>query len=133
MPGRNREFQADLEPVTAQVAAQYHNKHGGSSIYVHGGNMPTKGYAVGGLPGVPEQNVDSPNLTPHQVQANRDRVRDAYPGDPSAVAGSWQENGRSVLDGSSIFHDRSKAARAQSKRDQRAVYNISKGKEEDLR
>lgn len=135
MPGGGRkfEFQADLEPVTAHVASQYHAANGGASFYVHGGTMPNKGYAIGGLPGVPEKTIHSPVMSPEQFQQNRDRIRAARPNDMSAVAGSWVSDGKSVLDGSNTTPERDVAKTLQIKRGEQAVYNLNEQREEDLR
>ena len=133
VPGRGFEFQADLEPVTAHVAAQYHNAHGGSSFYVHGGNRATTGFAVGGMKNVPEQTIDSHRITPEQFQANRDRIRNLQPHDANAVAGSWEESGHSVLDGTSVLRNQDAAKRLQVSRGERAVYDLGADKEVDLR
>jgi hypothetical protein len=140
--GRNAELQAgidgargvqlDMEPVTAHVAAQYHNKHGGSSFYVHGGARATEGYAVGGLEGAPETTIDRPTITPEEYQAHRDRVR-ASVKDENAIAGSWVEDGKSVMDASNAVLSRDQAKALQIKRGERKVFNLSSGEEEDLR
>lgn len=130
--GRKFEFQADLEPVTAHVASQYHAQNGGSSFYVHGGVMPKRGYVIGGLPGVPEETINRPHMTPEEFQANRDRIRTARPNDTTAVAGSWAEAGRTVLDGSNAVVDRDVAKKTQQKRGERAVFNLNEMKEENL-
>jgi hypothetical protein len=130
MTSRRREFQADLEPVTAHVAAQYHNAHGGSSFFVHGGNPAISGYAVGGA-GIPERSIDREHLSPEEMQEHRDHVRQKT-SDPDAVAGTWVEDGKSVLDASTVVHDRQFAKHLQVKRGERAVYNLNTGREEDL-
>lgn len=128
--GRGAEIQDDIEPVTAQVAANYHNQHGGSSFYVHGGNYATKGYAVGGS-GVPERSIPSEHLSPEQFQEHRDLVR-AHTSDADAVAGTWVENGKTVMDASTVTHSREHAKHLQVKRGERAVFNLNTGREEDL-
>lgn len=128
--GRGFEIQADIEPVTAQVAANYHNAHGGSSFYVHGGNYATKGYAVGGS-GVPERVIPSAHLSPEQFQEHRDHVR-ASTSDANAVAGTWVEDGKTVLDASTVTHNRDHAKHLQNLRGERAVFNLNTGREEDL-
>lgn len=128
----SRTYQADLEPVTAEVAAQYHNTHGGSSFYVHGGDRAVEGYVVGGLEGAPETHVDGEHITADEFQAHRDRVRSQV-SDSNAVAGSWAEDGRSVLDASNVVQTAEEAKRLQVARDERAVYNLSAGREENLR
>jgi hypothetical protein len=128
--GRKVEFQADLEPVTAHVAADYHNTHGGSSFFVHGGDYATSGYAVGGS-GIPETTIHRPTLTPDEYQSHRDRVR-AGTKDPGAVVGTWVENGKSVLDASTVVQSRQFAKSLQKKRGERAVFNLNTGREEDL-
>ena len=127
-----RGVQLDMEPVTAHVAAMYHNQHGGSSFYVHGGARAAEGYAVGGLEGAPETTYDSPTITPEQYQAHRDRVR-ANVKDENAVAGSWVEDGKSVMDASNVVLNRDQAKTLQTKRGERAVYNLTSGEEENLR
>jgi acyl-CoA synthetase (AMP-forming)/AMP-acid ligase II len=138
--GRNDELrngiqdsvQTDLEPVSAHVVAQFHNSHGGSSFYVHGGERATEGYSVGGLHGVPATVVDSPTITPAQFQEHRDKVRKAVK-DRDAVAGTWVEDGKTVMDASNVVTDRDRAKRLQVSRGEKAVYNLSEGREEDLR
>lgn len=124
--------QLDMEPVTAAVVAQYHNANGGSSFYVHGGKRADEGYSVGGLGGAPETTIDSPTITPEQYQAHRDRVRDSVK-DPNAIAGSWVEDGKSVMDASNAVIDRDDAKALQTSRNERAVFNLKAGKEENLR
>lgn len=127
-----RTYQADIEPVTAAAAAEFHNTHGGSSFYVHGGERATQGYAVGGLEGAPEKWIEGEHLTPAQFQQHRDRVR-AQVADHNAIAGSWTSEGATVLDASNAVTDKDEAKRLQKSRDERAVYNLEKAQEEDLR
>jgi len=122
----------DIEPVTAAVVAQYHNAHGGSSFYVHGGGRADHGWSVGGLQGAPETSVDSPRITPEDWQRHRDRVR-AQVTDKNAIAGTWVEDGKSVMDASNAVQSREDAKALQAARNQRAVYNLHENREEDLR
>jgi len=130
--GPDGSVQLDLEPVTAHVVAQYHNQHGGSSFHVHGGQRATSGYAVGGLQGVKESITDSPVLRPEEFQEHRNKVRTKV-SVPEAIAGTWVEEGRSVMDASERVPDRHSAKVLQVARNERAVYNLSTGQEEDLR
>jgi hypothetical protein len=128
--------QHDLEPVTAHVVAAYHNAGGdvgGSSFLDHGGDPIRDGYSVGGHEGVPEAISHNRNISPAQFQNHRDAVRRAAPTDRSVIAGTWAENGSSVLDASTHVHDRDVAAHLQAKRGERAVYNANIGEEENLR
>lgn len=138
--GRNEEFEAgsvprwvqyDIEPVTAHVVAQYHNQHGGSSFYVHGAERATSGYAVGGLEGTPETITEQRDMTPEEYQAHRDRVRESTTLN-NAIAGTWVENDKSVMDASEAIPDRDEAREMQVEREQRAVYNLDKDMDEDL-
>lgn len=124
-------YQADLEPVTAHVVAQYHNANGGSSFHVHGGERAKSGYAVGGLEGAPES-VGSDPLTADEWQSHRDRVRSSVK-NPQAIAGTWNEGGKSVMDASEAVASRDEAKRKQIDRGERRVYNLGSGQEEDLR
>lgn len=130
--GPDETYQADLEPVTAHVVAQYHNTHTGSSFQVHGGGRAKSGYSVGGLEDVPETTTDSPTMRPEEWQGHRDEVR-ARVKEPDAIAGTWVEEGKSVMDASERVPDRHTARALQIARKQRAVYNLSTGNEEDLR
>lgn len=125
-------IQMDLEPVTAHVVAQYHAAHGGSSFFVHGGERAHHGWSVGGLQGMPETTVPSQTISPDQWQAHRDAVRSKISA-PTAVAGSWAENGNSVMDASNVVGAREEAASLQRHREERAVWNLHENKEEDLR
>ena len=133
--GPDQTYQADLEPVTAHVVAQYHNaggEEGGSSFYVHGGEAATSGYSVGGLEGAPETTTEHQDMAPKEYQEHRDRVRESVK-NPNAIAGTWVEGGRSVMDASERVPDKHTARVLQIARNQRAVYNLGKGREEDLR
>jgi len=130
--GPDGSVQLDLEPVTAHVVAQYHNANGGSSFAVHGGERARDGWAVGGLEGTPESSVDSARISPEDYQSHRDKVRTSVK-HPDAIAGTWVESGKSVMDASQAVLDRSTAKHLQIHRNQRAVFNLKTGKEENLR
>lgn len=128
-------YQADLEPVTAHVVAQYHNSQEnpkGSSFLAYGATPVTDGYVVGGHEDVEERNLPSETITPEQYQEHRDFVR-AHTKHPDVIAGTWGEDGKTVLDASTSVDGREKAKDLQVKRKQRAVWNASAGREEDLR
>lgn len=130
--GSDGTVQLDLEPVTAHVVAQYHNANGGSSFYVHGGERATQGYSVGGLHGVPETTVSSPTISASDYQSHRDKVRKSVK-DKDAVAGTWVEDGKSVMDASNVVTSREDAKKLQKARGERAVYDLNTAKEVDLR
>lgn len=130
--GPDGSVQLDLEPVTAHVVAQYHNQHGGSSFHVHGGQRATSGYAVGGLQGLKESITNSPVLRPEEFQEHRDKVRTKV-ASQEAIAGTWVEGDQSVMDASERVPDRHTAKVLQIARGERAVYNLGRGQEEDLR
>lgn len=133
-------YQADLEPVTAHVVAQYHAANGGSSFKAWGGERATAGYSVGGMGGVPEKVIGSANLSPVQFQQHRKRVRAALRDAPvvektSAVAGTWrrQADNVTVTDASNNTEDREQARAWQTERNEDAVWNLAENREEDLR
>lgn len=128
-------YQADLEPVTAHVVAQYHNDpaNGGSSFRAYGGEMATGGYIVGGHQGVPERKLHSKKITAEEYQEHRDYVR-AHTQDANVIAGTWaNDEGDTDLDASNVVEEREEAKRLQRQRKQKAVWNATAGKEEDLR
>ena len=127
-------YQGDLEPVTAHVVAQYHNNGDprGSSFMAYGGARVSQGYVVGGHEGVPERSLPTETITPEEYQAHRDNVR-AHSKDPEVITGTWGEDGKNILDASTHVEGRDRAKALQVKRKERAVWNASEGKEEDLR
>ena len=138
--GRNSDFhtgrtyQSDIEPVTAHVAAQYHNEHGGASFNSLTGDRAAQGYAIGGMRKVAESHTNSPDISATEFQAHRDRVRSAYPNNEKAFAGTWRnDEGKSIFDASQVEKSRSKAAKLQTKRGEDEVFNLGKQKGEDLR
>lgn len=142
----SRSYQADIEPATAAAAAEYHNrthdKDGnsipiedrGSSFHVHGGERVDGGYSVGGLEKKPEKRIAEGRITitPDEYQAHRDQVRSTV-SHPDAIAGTWVEDGGVTADASQRVESRDEAKRLQTERGERAVYNITAGKTEDLR
>lgn len=130
----SRTYQADLEPVTAHVAAQHHNSGNpkGSSFLAYSGEPVRSGYVVGGHDGVPERDLPGETITPEQFQEHRDFVR-RHSKDETVIAGTWGENGQTVLDASTNIMSRDLAKSEQIRREQRAVWNANTGEEEDLR
>lgn len=132
-------YQADLEPVTAHVASQYHAANGGSSFKAWGGERASEGYAIGGMKSVPEQVLGNPHLSPAQFQAHRNRVRQGLSNastveKESAVAGTWlRDDHKTVTDASNVTPDRDLAQHWQKSRNEDAVWNLTENREEDLR
>ena len=127
-------YQADLEPITAHVAAQSHNETGGSSFYAQGGERAKDGYSVGGAPDskgarVPEQDHLRGAMTPNQYQAHRDRVRHATTAG-NVMAGTWRrDDGANVTDASNNIPDLDDAKRIGSERNEDAIYDVANQRE----
>lgn len=132
-------YQADLEPITAHVAAQRQNTHGGSSFFALTGDPAREGYAVGGA-GLPEVEHFNKNLSPEQFQANRDRVRTSVAGQSPdvqmrAVAGGWSRRNvegkqdAHVMDKSDVLPDRASAVALGRSRGEDAIWHLDGEKE----
>lgn len=130
--GRNNELHAGIQESSVEAAA-YHNAHGGSSFYANRDGRASYGWAVGGMKGAPETTVPRAEISPSEYQQHRDKVKKVAPDATDAIAGTWVENGKTVMDASEVFHDRRSAHQAQTERHERAVYNLHEDKAEDLR
>lgn len=107
---------------------------GGASRHVDTGNVPDRGYMVGGMRNLADQPypeishpVDQFSLA--HVRQHAREIRDHFGPGTEAHQGAWVENDKVVLDASERIENFSSAITQAKARGERAIYDVRRGRE----
>lgn len=107
---------------------------GGASRHAVTGNVPDRGYMVGGardLENQPYPELKHPvdSLTVDHVRHHAREIRDRFGPDATVHQGAWVEGSDVVMDASEQVSTYSSAMTAAKMRGERAVYNVRRGRD----
>lgn len=102
---------------------------GGASRRVSDGNVPDRGYMVGGARDhsdqpYPELKRPIDQFSVDDVRHHAREIRDGFAGNSNVHQGAWVEGDHVVLDASEQIRGKRKALRTAKQRGERAVYDV---------
>ena len=112
-----------IHPDAVGNIVEIHNKTGGATIDLKTGKSVTEGFAVA-IPESVEESINSTEITEEQVEAYRKKYANVLAKDENRTVGVWVENGKSILDISTIAKTKTEAMRIAKESDQRAIHNL---------
>lgn len=122
--------------MTTLSDAEFHQQalQGGASRDAATGNVPDRGYMVGGARDLADQpfpEIKHPvdQFTLDHVRHHARAIRDQFGPDASVHQGAWVEGEDVVLDASEQVPTYSSAVTAAKMRGERAVYDVRRGKD----
>lgn len=107
---------------------------GGASRHVTTGNVPDRGFMVGGardLEGQPFAEISRPvdAFSLNDVRQHARELRDRFGEESATYQGAWREDDRVVLDASQNFKAYSDAISAAKNRGERAIYDVARDRD----
>ena len=124
------------ETPTFLSDAEFHGQAlaGGASRHAVSGNVPDRGYMVGGARDLgnqpmPEQQYPVEHFSVDHVRAHAREIRDRFGPDAAVHQGAWREGDNVVLDASEQVPTYSSAITSAKMRGERAIYDVRRGRD----
>lgn len=113
-------------------------KAGGASRHYLSGNVPDRGFMVGGMRDLenqpfPEISRPVDSFALNDVRQHARALRDRFGAESQAHQGAWVENDNVVMDASERIDTYSSAMTAAKMRGERAVYDVRRGREHHVK
>lgn len=107
---------------------------GGASRHYVSGNVPDRGFMVGGATNggnipYPEINRPVDRVTLDDIRSHARQIRDHFGEKSQIYQGAWREGDNVVLDASEMIPTYSSAMTAAKMRGERAVYDVVRGRD----
>lgn len=110
------------------------NKTGGASMNVKSGKLVqpgSKGYMVGGTPGVPTKRVPAEEFGPQHVAEYEDSIKSHTKNWGQMHVGAWSDAGNVEMDASTKVGRKKEAVRKGRNRNEKAIWDLKGSKEID--